>query len=119
MAWNQDKENFLKCSTPHESAEAGENAMEGFMNELAELRRKYCMANVWLVGTYNVKGEDRQTELVFTGGWGQYSQRLDLYAYAFGCAYGDQNELLSKIFAEGEKAGKEDAADHVVGRTDG
>lgn len=117
MRWQDDMENFKKCSEPHESSEAGLKAMNGFMDELAELRRKYRMRNVWLVGTFNAVVDGEPDELVFTGGWGEYQKSLDLYSYAFGVAYGDSQNRLDRIFLNGKDEGSRD--DHVVGRSDG
>lgn len=116
MRWEQDKENFLKCAEPHESPEAGQKELDGFMAEVAELRRKYRMKNVWLVGTFACKNPDG--DRVFTGGWGEQSQCLDLYGYAFGVAYGDRQKQLDVAMAIGEIDGRRDD-DNVVGRSDG
>ena len=116
MRWNQDIENFMKCAEPHEDVEAGQKALDSFMEEVAELRRKWRIKNFWGVGTFAVKVGDDKSDLVFTGGWGEKSQMVDLYGYAFGVAYGDQQRQLDDAMAAGEAEGRK--GDDTLGRSD-
>lgn len=80
-----DPERYRKASEPHASPEAAVEALNAFVDEVAELRVKYRVTNLLLVytaGMINVDGTEQHA--MGSGGFGNQAAWEGMAAFAYG-----------------------------------
>lgn len=98
--FREDEARYRQCSEPHESPEAAQKAIEEFYAELAELRVKYRVRDLYLI--YNVAiTEEDGTDTVASGvtGFGTQSLWESMAACAYGIEKQKKEETIRKLLA--------------------
>lgn len=95
-----DPENYYKMSEPFESADACNKALEGFYDEVSEIRKKYKIRDVLIITSGTVKYEDGEaSEYIQCSGFGSQLRQESMAAYAFGQTQSEHRELINNIMS--------------------
>lgn len=98
MESKKDAKNYAAMSLPHENQQAAETAIEGFYDELSELRKKYKIRDC-LVTIYDSKtnSDGEIGEFINSMHFGNSSHGLMMAAYTFGQLKIKDSENISKL----------------------
>lgn len=103
MKTKNDLPNYFKMEVPYEGAEEANKALQGFHEELSELRKKYKITDVLIVTSGYVKYPDGQIgQYIQHSGYGNSLSLPTLAAYAYGQTQAEGMEKLNRLMA-GEK----------------
>lgn len=72
--------------------------MDGFTRELADLRVKYKIPDLYFVAEINFLNDDgSEGEAFSVGGFGEWMKHERMLAYAFGAVQGDRQERIARL----------------------
>jgi len=95
-----DPENYYKLSEPFENSEQCNEMLEGFYNEIAELRKKYRIRDLLIVTNGSVRYDDGKIgEFLNHSSFGSEIKQEILAAYAYGQTQSEHRELINKLLA--------------------
>lgn len=95
-----DPDHYRKMSVPFENADAANEALRGFYEEVSELRKKHRITDVSVVVSVEVKYPDGGEGMAqSTLHLGDSLKREGMLAYAFGQAQAENREMINKLLA--------------------
>ena len=95
-----DPDNYYKMSEPFEGADACNEAISKFYEELGELRKKYKIRDVLIVTYGSVKYTDGKIgDFMQHSGFGNSINQLPMSAYAYGQLQAENRELMNNLIS--------------------
>ena len=98
-----DHARYRKASEPHESPKASKEAMKAFCKELAELRVKHKVKDLYVI--YNVaqiEKDGRETSYSGMTGFGTQSLWVSMTACAYGAEKANHEQNIRRMLSQDE-----------------
>lgn len=101
MTKHNDPADYRAASVPHESDEVAALAAKAFAESVAELRKEYRMADVYLIASCNVTKTDAdgpfEADLCYTCHFGHEENALTMIAQAYGVEMRNHEDRIARL----------------------
>jgi len=95
-----DPENYRKLSEPHENVDCLNWAVNSFMDEVYELRNKYCLTDVHIIMKNSVIVDGKEQHAMSSGHFGDSMKAEQMTAWGFGKAREDKDAILATLMSQ-------------------
>jgi len=95
---------YNEMNQPFEDRDIANESLMKFYEEVGELRKKYKVADLFIVTRGSVKYGDKIGEFMNTMFYGDSLKQESLAAFGFGQAQADYREIINMVLSEAKKA---------------
>lgn len=101
---NQNNALYHEMNQPFENKDIANEAIMKFNEEIGDLRKKYKIADLFIVTRGSVKYEDKVGEFMNTMFYGDSLKQESLAAFGYGQAQSNYREIINIVLNEARKA---------------
>ncbi len=95
---------YREMSKPFSSMQEANAALQAFMDELGELRKKHKLPDVYFCVRISYEKDGEELPAMTHGGYGDSLEHESMLAFAIGQVQSDRQEMISDLMKRGMRA---------------